>query len=197
MGENKYKNGKIYKIVDVGYNKCYIGSTCESLSKRMARHRSKYLYGSEKDKGRRINSLFDDFGVENCKIELVVEYPCSNKMELLRQEGYHIRENECVNKIVSGRSRAEYWQEYSANNKEKLAEKNKNWYENNREYRKEHRKEFNEKNKDKYHEYYESRKSVLSEKHLCGCGMEYTYQHKKRHEKSQKHQDWLKQQEEE
>ena len=26
MGENKYKNGKIYKIVDVGYSKCYIGS---------------------------------------------------------------------------------------------------------------------------------------------------------------------------
>ena len=196
MGENKYKNGKIYKIVDVGYNKCYIGSTCESLSKRMARHRSKYLYGSEKDKGRRINSLFDDFGMDNCKIELVEEYPCSNKMELLRQEGYHIRENECVNKIVAGRSSAEYWQEYSANNKEKIRENNKNWYQNNWKYRKEYRKEFNKQNKDKYHEYYESRKSILSEKHLCGCGMEYTHQHKKRHEKSQKHQDWLKQQEE-
>ena len=43
---------------------------------------------------------------------------------------------------------------------------------------------------------YEKIKHILSEKHLCGCGMEYTYQHKKRHEKSQKHQDWLKQQEE-
>ena len=39
---NKYQNGKIYKIVDVGYNKCYIGSTCEALSQRMARHRSNY-----------------------------------------------------------------------------------------------------------------------------------------------------------
>ena len=148
MGENKYQNGKIYKIADVGYNKGYIGSTCESLSKRMARHRSTYLYGSKKDKGRRINSLFDDFGVEICKIELVEEYPCNNKMELLRQEGHHIRENECVNKIVSGRSSAEYWQEYSANNKEKIREKNKNWYENNWEYRQEYRKEFNTKNKD-------------------------------------------------
>jgi hypothetical protein len=42
IGMNRYENGKIYKIVDVGYNKCYIGSTCESLSKRMERHRKQY-----------------------------------------------------------------------------------------------------------------------------------------------------------
>ena len=34
IGMNRYENGKIYKITDVGYNKCYIGSTCESLSKK-------------------------------------------------------------------------------------------------------------------------------------------------------------------
>ena len=39
---NRYENGKIYKIVDTGYNKCYVGSTCESLSQRMARHRKDY-----------------------------------------------------------------------------------------------------------------------------------------------------------
>ena len=41
---NRYENGKIYKIVDVGYNKMYIGSTCESLSKRMERHRASYKH---------------------------------------------------------------------------------------------------------------------------------------------------------
>ena len=47
--QNKYQNGKIYKIIDIGYNKCYIGSTCEELSMRMARHRSnfkRFLKGS-------------------------------------------------------------------------------------------------------------------------------------------------------
>ena len=39
---NVYKNGKIYKIVDVGYNEQYFGSTTVELSKRMTRHRSKY-----------------------------------------------------------------------------------------------------------------------------------------------------------
>ena len=42
IGMNRYENGKIYKITDVGYNKCYIGSTCENLSKRMERHRKQY-----------------------------------------------------------------------------------------------------------------------------------------------------------
>ena len=40
MENNRYQNGKIYKFVDNGYNKCYIGSTIEALSVRMAKHRS-------------------------------------------------------------------------------------------------------------------------------------------------------------
>ena len=40
---NKYKNGKIYKIVDIGYNKCYIGSTVEKLSSRIAKHRNTFF----------------------------------------------------------------------------------------------------------------------------------------------------------
>ena len=193
MSENKYQNGKIYKIVDVGYNKCYIGSTCESLSKRMARHRSTYLYGSERDKGRRINSLFDDFGVENCKIELVEEFPCNNKMELLRQEGHHIRENECVNKIVSGRTNKEYSDEF----KEHLQKKAKEHYYDNWEYKQQQKKVYKDLNKDKIKQiskdYWERKREELLEKKICECGKIYTMQHKKRHEKSQTHQNYLKQ----
>ena len=39
---NRYENGKIYKIVDSSFQKMYVGSTCESLSQRMARHPNKY-----------------------------------------------------------------------------------------------------------------------------------------------------------
>ena len=31
--QNKYDNGKIYQIADIGYNKCYIRSTTEGLIK--------------------------------------------------------------------------------------------------------------------------------------------------------------------
>ena len=42
MTDNKYANGKIYKITDIGYNKCYIGSTIQPLCKRMLGHRQDY-----------------------------------------------------------------------------------------------------------------------------------------------------------
>ena len=37
-----YQNGKIYKIWDNAYTKCYIGSTVETLASRMTKHRDKY-----------------------------------------------------------------------------------------------------------------------------------------------------------
>ena len=40
--ENKFKNGKIYKIVDTNNNKSYYGSTIQRLSMRMALHRKAY-----------------------------------------------------------------------------------------------------------------------------------------------------------
>ena len=110
MGMNRYENSKIYKIVDVGYNKCYIGSTCESLSKRMERHRTHYNHyvkGKMKKKTTAMD-IFNEFGIENCKIELIENYPCNNKEELLRREGSHIKVMECVNRQVAGRTQREW-----------------------------------------------------------------------------------------
>ena len=39
---NKYHNGKNYKITDVAYTVCYIGSTVQPLCNRMAEHRKDY-----------------------------------------------------------------------------------------------------------------------------------------------------------
>jgi predicted GIY-YIG superfamily endonuclease len=38
MADNKYSNGKIYKIVDNTSEKVYIGSTCRSLKQRLTTH---------------------------------------------------------------------------------------------------------------------------------------------------------------
>ena len=61
-------------IVDCGYNKCCIGSTCESLSQRMARHRQGYVQSLKETYPKTITAylLFDDFSnfsIKNCKIE--------------------------------------------------------------------------------------------------------------------------------
>ena len=78
---NKYHNGKIYKIVDVGYNKCYIGSTTESLSQRIARHRWNYnSYLKSTSKFMSSFQLFSEFGIENCKLDLLKTSRVNAKM---------------------------------------------------------------------------------------------------------------------
>ena len=92
---NKYQNAKIYKITDIAYNKCYIGSTTESLSLRMAHHRAefkRFLRGSAKGYMRSYD-LFNEYGVENCKIELIEYYKCNTMQEFRRKEGEHIKNN--------------------------------------------------------------------------------------------------------
>ena len=125
------KKGKIYKITDNGYNTCYIGSTCECLCMRMARHRDKYKqYLRTGKKHTNIVLPFDEFGIENCKIELIETFPSDSKSMLRRQEGIHIRNNDCVNKKIEGRSHKEYRED----NKERLSQVGKEWYAHNKEY---------------------------------------------------------------
>ena len=104
-GMNRYSKGKIYKVVNIGYNKMYIGSTVESLSKRMERRRSKYKeYLRGDGDNTRVYWLFDEFGVENCRIELIENYPCNGREELEAQEGKHQQNNKCINKVIAGRT---------------------------------------------------------------------------------------------
>ena len=197
MDTGKFSKAKVYKITDVNYTKCYIGSTCEELSQRMARHR--YMYNQHINRGkeshRTANVLFDEFGIHNCKIELLEEYSCNNLMELHRREGYYIQNNNCVNKRVEGRTDEEYRQQNDAKEKER----HKIYYENN----KDKRKEYNDKNKDYISQWQkdyrqknmERLQERKSEKYTCGCGSVLRRGGKSEHQKSQKHQEWLKQQE--
>ena len=166
---NRYENGKIYKIVDVGYTMTYIGSTCEPLCNRFAKHKEKYkqYMNNKADCDRRVNRIFDEYGMENCKIELIEYFPCHTREELLRQEGKHIRENECVNKIVSGRTRQEYKDEH----REHILEKQREHYYENHDYIRYQRKILDDLNREKVNErakgYYQKRKDRLSEKIMC------------------------------
>ena len=149
MDMDKYQNGKIYKIVDTSFTKCYIGSTCESLSQRMARHRRHYkLYLKHPEKSMTSFYLFDEVGIENCKIYLIENYPCNSKEELRRREGFHIQSNECVNRCVAGRTAKEYKEYYNPKNKEKIKATLKQWYERNQEKQKQKSKEYRAKKKD-------------------------------------------------
>ena len=182
---NKYYNGKIYKITDINYSKCYIGSTCESLSQRMAQHRRNYRHHfNNPEKTMTSFKLFEEYGIENCKIELLENYPCQNKEELLQREGYYIQSCDCLNRCVAGRSPKEYKKEYNPKNQEKIKECLKQWYEKNSEKQKQKAKEYREQNKDTISE-------KCKETVQCCCGAVITKYKLKRHETSKKHQYFI------
>ena len=182
---NKYHNGKIYKITDIGYNKCYIGSTCESLSQRMARHRSQYKYYlTNKKHPNRSFYLFDEYGIDNCKIELVEKYHCESKEELRQRAGFYIENTNCVNRCVAGRTPKEYKDLYNPLNQDKIKEGYKQWYENNKEHWKGKVKEYREANKEKL-------KEKTKETVECVCGAVVTKYKLKRHQETKKHIDFM------
>lgn len=94
-----FANGKIYKITNSTDTQYYIGSTCETLSNRFNRHKSKYKTYYHNGS---VFKLFDKYGIENCKIELIENYPCDNKKQLHSREGQIIKQyfDKCVNKKI-------------------------------------------------------------------------------------------------
>jgi hypothetical protein len=185
-----YNNGKIYKITDIAYTKMYIGSTTQSLSKRFNAHKSSYKIWTEGKHKCSVFSIFDEFGINNCKIELIENYACNSKNELERKEGEHIKNNNCVNKIIVGRTKEEWrennrdsilknqkeWREankqkvkeYYEDNKNNILQNQKKHYEDNKEKILEYQKRYRETNKEKISEkkkeYYEANKEKINEK---------------------------------
>ena len=134
--ENKYNNGKIYKIVCDDTNKVYIGSTCEpTLSERLSKHKCGYKRWL-KD-GKLYVTSYEILQGSKYHIELIELFQCNTRAELRRREGQIQLENDCINKRIAGRTRAEAQivrrkrdygvkdREYYQRNKDKIAEKGK------------------------------------------------------------------------
>ena len=146
--ENRYSKGQIYKVCDKSYTKCYIGSTTVSLSRRMVQHRSDYKRYNEGHCKSYLTvfNLFDEFGVENCKIEWIEDYPCNSKKELEAREGHHQQSTDCINKVVAGRTKQE-WRDV---NREEQLIKQKEYRETHKEEIATYKEEWAERNKEKY-----------------------------------------------
>ena len=144
---SKYQNGKIYKLIDVGYNDIYIGSTVQNLYGRMGGHRSDYRKWKSGVRRSMCSSfiLFEKHGVDNCKIELVELFPCSCVEELRAREGYHQQQHDCVNKKSAGRTR----KQYRLDNIARKREYDKSYCQANKEKRQNHDKEYRALHKDR------------------------------------------------
>ena len=155
-----YRKGQIYKVADNGLNMCYFGSTVQPLCKRMAQHRihfKKYL--EDKYNYTSVFELFKEYGIENCRIELIEKYPCDSKEELMAREGYFIKEEYCINERIAGRTDKERYED----NKDEVLAKCKIYRE--REDKKEKIKETKRQNYQNKKEYYLEKAQVYRDNH--------------------------------
>lgn len=165
------KIAKIYKIYDNTNGNVYYGSTIQPLSNRLASHRKDYKRYLE-GKTNYITSM-EIIKNGNYCISLVEKFEYENKEELSTKERYYIENNECVNKVIPGRTIKEWGQD----NKEKIAERQKQYREDNKEY---------------FKQYYEANKEKINEKITCPiCGSLVSKRNLSTHQKSKKCQSHL------
>ena len=138
----------------------YVGSTINTLSNRLSCHVGHYkMFLSGKiTKHTSVYDIFKEYGVENCKIELVEDYPCNSVNELRAREGYHIQLLPRVNKMVSGRT----IQQYRIDKHEEIVLKNKKYRETHKEHYKEYRDNHKEQIASYLKVYYDQTKDKLA-----------------------------------
>jgi hypothetical protein len=139
-----YANGKIYKITGGGMT--YYGSTTQPLSKRFYSH--KYLKKCSS------NQIIE---TGEAVIVLIELFPCKSKEELFSRERYYIENNDCVNKNIPMRTQ----KEYRIENADKIKERSKEYYIDNKERskqyyidNKEQKKQYRIDNKEQKKQYY-------------------------------------------
>ena len=174
-----YQKGKIYSIRSHQTEEIYIGSTTQTLFARLASHKRDYKR-YKKDKEKCFISSFHILQFDDAYIELYENCPCNCKEELTKREGEIIRELNCVNKKIEGRTLKEYYidnkdkilkyyidnkdkiqkreREYRQRNKDKIQKREREYRQRNKdkiaERKKEYNKEYRQRNKDKILKYY-------------------------------------------
>jgi len=157
-----YNNSKIYKIESHLGDKVYIGSTTkEYLSQRMDAHRC----GFKRWKNGKTHYLtafiiFDEYGLENCKIILLEALICNTKDELHAREAHYIKTMNCINKNIPNRIA----KQYKKDNKDKISEQGKTYRDDNKESLSEYKKKYYKDNKEKVKQYYADNKDKILER---------------------------------
>ena len=215
-----YKNGKIYKILNTVNDECYIGSTCQKLSQRLAKHRS--VMNSQNKKNRRLYDAMRVIGADSFYIELVVkEYPCKKVEQLRAVEGEYIRTMGILNHCIAGRDKQQWYEDnkekvkehikqYRTENLDKIKQSVKAYTEKNKDPKSQYNREYYKNNKDKRKEYIENNKDILKQKRqeyyhkniekmteknraktVCSCGQEVLKRNLAKHQRTKKHQEAL------
>jgi hypothetical protein len=170
-----YQHGKIYKITSSETEDVYVGSTCATLKDRLCKHKSAF-----KSNKKRIGTAKNILKYSDACIELIENFQCSTKKELLDREGEIIKNTpNCVNTQIQGRTMAEY----RIDNADKLKQQSVDYRTKNKVLLRANYKEW-------YHgaggrAYLEQRKAKINVKVPCPtCSVEYSKSNLKRHMKT-------------
>jgi hypothetical protein len=176
---NKYQESKIYKIIADETNIIYIGSTVQKLYQRFSTHKRQWDDCKSKEM----------FNYKNPRIELIEQFPCNNRLELLMREQYYIElyKDICINKIraySNDEQKKNHDKQYQENHRDQSNERAKLYYEHNKEHVLSNVKKYREANKDKI-------KERLRQQIICECGTTINRACYSSHVKTKKHIDLL------
>ena len=184
VSKRDYQNGKIYCIKNHQTEDTYIGSTTQSLSKRMEKHRASMK--SEKKNKAPLYQKMIEIGIEHFYIQLIKKYPCSDIEELRAEEAKHIREMGNLNIRIDGRTKEQYY----IDKKETIDKRNMENYYNNREERLKKQKEYADNRKEHKKEYDKQRREDKREE--ISEQQKEKYQNKKEHYKQKSSENYFK-----
>ena len=139
--KNDYSKAKMYKLVCNDTGMVYYGSTIQTLKRRLIRHKSNCKHDRSCSSKQIIKN-------DNYEMILIENYPCNSKKEAEAREGFYIRNNECINKNIPGRTEKEWY----INNRAKILERCKEYKIINKDKIVKHNKEYKIINKDKINE---------------------------------------------
>ena len=122
---NRYNNAKVYKLVNTVDETFYIGSTCNTLARRLGQHKTNAR--KENNLENKAYNHLRKVGLENLKIILINEFYLENKDQLLREENNYIEmykdDPNCLISRFAIRDKELCLKEYREKNKDKLIEK--------------------------------------------------------------------------
>ncbi len=108
-----YSQAKIYKITNDFNNDVWIGTTCDTLVKKMSVHKAEAIRNVRKDCV--IQNNIREFGFDRFRIQLIEDFPCEDVYQLRQRQGHFIREMKAINKYSDSN-------EYYEQNKKKIKE---------------------------------------------------------------------------
>ncbi len=200
-----YLTSRIYKIVSNQTDLIYVGSTTQTLSQRMASHRSNFKRWRN-DNGRNYTSSFEVMKFKDAKIILIERVECKDKEGLLKIERKYIESLNCCNKYIPGRTKIEWRQDneakikakkkqYRQDNKEEIRVRGRKYRQANEAKIKARMKQYRQDNKEEIRvrekQYQQANETKLKQKYNCPCGGRYTLHNKSGHTKTAKHKAYL------